>query len=243
MGPTTAAMGPTTAAMGPTTAATAPASATRAIRSSSAAASRARPATSAATCRSPHARRPAPASRRPRAPSTKSARQDSPATSSRACVGHCQAYCNRDADCGGGVRLCNRPVAGAETRTCTSDCDPLDEAACAPVREVHPRPGSRRALGCALPRARRWHRLRDLLRAIRLCARVHLRRRRAGFRRVRVHVHRRNVLWQHHLYRLFPGGGAGRRRVRLLPVLINPACLRAAPPWSTARRAPRAGRR
>ncbi len=44
--------------------------------------------------------------------------------------GHCQAYCNQDADCGGGVSLCNRPVAGTETRTCTSDCDPLDNAAC-----------------------------------------------------------------------------------------------------------------
>lgn len=45
--------------------------------------------------------------------------------------GHCQAYCNRDADCGGGVSLCNRPIGGTDTRTCTSDCDPLDEAACA----------------------------------------------------------------------------------------------------------------
>ena len=44
--------------------------------------------------------------------------------------GHCQAYCNQDDDCGGGVRLCNRPVAGTDVRTCTSDCDPLDTVAC-----------------------------------------------------------------------------------------------------------------
>ena len=44
--------------------------------------------------------------------------------------GHCQKYCNEDADCGGGLRLCNRAVPGSEVRACTSDCDPLDTAAC-----------------------------------------------------------------------------------------------------------------
>jgi hypothetical protein len=44
---------------------------------------------------------------------------------------HCQRYCADDADCGGGLRLCNRPAGTAtEIRLCTSDCEPLDTLAC-----------------------------------------------------------------------------------------------------------------
>lgn len=44
--------------------------------------------------------------------------------------GHCRRYCGEDGDCGGGVRLCSRAVPGSSTRICSSDCDPLDSAAC-----------------------------------------------------------------------------------------------------------------
>lgn len=45
---------------------------------------------------------------------------------------HCQRYCNVDADCGGGLRLCNRAAGSAtDIQLCTSNCDPVDTSACA----------------------------------------------------------------------------------------------------------------
>ena len=47
-------------------------------------------------------------------------------------AGHCQRYCDDDADCGGFLALCNRTAsATSDIRLCTSDCDPIDTSACA----------------------------------------------------------------------------------------------------------------